>query len=127
MKALTLTEFITASFAEKDVYLQSIGITRFPPYISNFYNNLLSREFTLDTITELFRGWECISGGIIKNGENSISRDRNLYGDYYLRYIKNKKEYWESNIFPEPKTLHDFISDCERLGIELEFKEGALK
>lgn len=25
--------------------------------------------------------------------------------------------------FPIPKTLSDFISDCQRAGIELEFKE----
>ena len=105
--------------------------------IANFY----SQPFKPEMITELLEGW--------KENENEREYDacsETLVGRFYekinapydadiafpmldvsmdLTIMVNCGEDWDGlkNSFIYPKTLNDFISDCQRAGIELTFKK----
>lgn len=78
--------------------------------------DFFAQQFKPEMITELFEGW------II----NRLEQFANL--DYKINIYDRKKqiEYNNGNYiyyFAKPRTLDDFINDCERAGIELQWKE----
>ena len=108
--------------------------------ISNFY----SQPFKPDMITEFFDGWEY---GVVRDktdehgnyaimeinqkfGDTDIcfhfdSNSTNLMTVFYNTDLKNRTDIkdWDEEEFYYPKTLNDFISDCNRAGIELVWRE----
>lgn len=75
--------------------------------IADFY----SQPFKSELITELFEGWKTYDSlGYLHRG-NAIAVRNNLYM-YNLSSWQNP-----------PRTLDDFINDCQRYNIELEWKE----
>jgi len=154
MKALTLTKFIihmTYILREEYIYWLT-GSIKLPSFSESlwddltraeiraayidFYTQSISRKFTVNTITELFEGWEYKSKRSYtvndelyelyhfedKNSRILITRLRNG-ACKRITYLSN--EYEQTIIFP--RTLNDFLNICEMTGIELEFKEGALQ
>ncbi len=87
-----------------------------------------STPFKPEMITEYFEGWEKYFEDDYKNrarifltnGVDGITYDR----DFYL-LGKNglAVNEWEMGDYIRFATLNDFISDCERAGIELTFKK----
>jgi hypothetical protein len=80
--------------------------------VEDFY----SQPFKPELITELFEGWEW-------NGENVSSNetlivDISWQSDYLVITFIEKDIY-----FFFPRTLDDFITDCQRAGIELTWRE----
>lgn len=81
-----------------------------------------SQPFKPELITGLFEGWELAlpHHKLWKDYTNnkfliSIRHDNNLIS-YYISSLNN----W---LFRPPNTLDDFITDCQRAGIELEWRK----
>ena len=87
--------------------MERIAVNKTP---DEFY----SQEFKPELITELFEGWELSEDGVYYNGDIFIDYDCNGDG---LNIC-----YSGVSIVPMPRTLDDFITDCQRAGIELEWK-----
>lgn len=95
--------------------------------IYDFY----SQPFKPELITELFEGWEKYSednygnrGRIfLGNGIDGITYDR---GGYLLGKNGLAINEWEMGVYINFATLNDFISDCQRAGIELTFKQEVI-
>lgn len=75
---------------------------------------LYSQPFKPEMITELFEGWgQSTILRHYKNGKFEIICDGERIAYYTPSITVNK----------QPQTLNDFISDCQRAGIELTFKK----
>lgn len=80
-----------------------------------------SQPFRPELITELFEGWELIK--VIDNYEFVFDSDKNnsinLYGEIEIILYGEDillSKYWY------PRTLDDFINDCQRAGIQLKWR-----
>ena len=124
MKALSLSEFCQ-EYSEWQTckYLEFLGLDY---DIHNYqfnvrtYTNHLNQPFTPEMIVEKFKGWDTTL--MTQNSKNYT----NYYGTISLDddriYIRgNFMKFTIQNTIP--RTLSDFINDCQRAGIELEFKE----
>lgn len=82
-----------------------------------------STPFKPELITELFEGWEYETNTFQDKIYKAIS-ERFDDGDNYwfINFLNNKSTYWNGLSIPKPLTLNDFISDCQRAGIELNWK-----
>jgi hypothetical protein len=80
------------------------------------YLAIVSQPFVKEMIVELFEGFTfnlCDYFCMDKKGQKI------RFEDFKIEFYSTKFSY----LFPMPKTLNDFISDCQRAGIDLEFKE----
>lgn len=75
--------------------------------VHHFY----SQPFDPERIPELFEGWAY-------NGRHDGRGDLIRYGDTVFA-AKGGYRYNYGFTFPTPQTLNDFIRDCERAGVEL--------
>ncbi len=84
------------------------------------YKDHVNQPFTPELITKYFKGWEELSNGYyvakyeLKNYDVTLNRR-----DKSCCYEKGLDTYW----FKFPRTLDDFITDCQRAGIELEWRD----
>jgi len=147
MKILNVIEFWQLVNIHKGPaieYLEYIGlITRATFDIRiiramDLYTAALSQPFEPEMITRLFEGWEIPDMG---NGMRPVDVPKYNYyqsSDSSIGFPKvqiphrqrfmgveigigNDAKYYH---FPEPKTLHDFIVNCQQAGIELTAKKG---
>ena len=102
-------------------WLTMNGLTIEGDILNDFY----SQPFKPELITELFEGW-------LKEIHNSqelyihwenwqIEFDENDRNNKYCIYSYYGDWYKITTL--KPRTLDDFINDCQRAGIELEWKE----
>jgi len=138
MKAITFLEWILNKQSsawiirgehDENFYLNTDLVDK----VANFY----SLPFKPELITELFEGWgehqnkiySCRFDRIGKGSYNNIIEvffsdkvDRISYGNSIIR------NHHPQNIVMSilPKSLNDFISDCQRAGIELTFKQEVI-
>ena len=78
-----------------------------------------SQPFKPELITELFEGWEF--------DKRSLTAFRNSVDTETVEFDVNGKmkiHQLSTDVFPYPRTLDDFINDCKRAGIELEWREN---
>lgn len=93
------------------------------PFISTMlndeYRNLVSGEFDQKKINQLFSNWyykDMVTWEIIKNHiDNTILE---FYGDGNKYKIKRDGE---TSTLPYPKTINEFICDCNRCEVKLEW------
>jgi hypothetical protein len=136
MKVLSYLEFCQLTAREKYEYVLKLGykkldiedrfeIERYEVTFDTFYLNIVSQPFKPELITELFEGW-------LKEIHNSqelyihwenwqIEFDENDRNNKYCIYSYYGDWYKITTL--KPRTLDDFINDCQRAGIELEWKE----
>ena len=83
---------------------------------SNFYN----QPFDTAMIEKYFKGWVKTKdlSFIVMNGNNRI-----LIGKKAIYEDQGRDVFAENYLFPKPRTLNHFISDCIRAGINLEWRE----
>lgn len=89
-----------------------------------------SQPFKPELITELFWGWEYVDSyrPLYKGYRKKIGADYNggKFYDFYTPVDTARSYIQASNGFEystmQCKTLNDFISDCQRAGIELTWK-----
>jgi len=79
-----------------------------------------SQKFEPELITELFEGWGCDvedDSYWFRNNHDKINYARSEMGGY-IQYDSTLM----NQTFDIPRTLDDFITDCQRAGIELEWR-----
>ena len=83
---------------------------------SNFYN----QPFDPAMIEKYFKGWVKTKdlSFIVMNGNNRI-----LIGKKAIYEDQGRDVFADNYLFPKPRTLNHFISDCKRAGIDLEWSE----
>ena len=83
---------------------------------SNFYN----QPFDTAMIEKYFKGWVKTKdlSFIVMNGNNRI-----LIGKKAIYEDQGRDVFADNYLFPKPRTLNHFISDCKRAGIDLEWSE----
>ena len=83
---------------------------------SNFYN----QPFDTAMIEKYFKGWVKTKdlSFIVMNGNNRI-----LIGKKAIYEDQGRDVFADNYLFPKPRTLNHFISDCKRAGIKLEWRE----
>ena len=124
-KVLSYLEVVKATFEDKDVDRDSYLIEVLENDM-NFY----SQPFKPELITELFGGWK-YDGLLFTNKNYEIQFTKyqlmeilGYYSDDDCGIIngvnENGKLFYEVII---PRTLDEFITDCQRAGIELTWKE----
>jgi hypothetical protein len=101
-------------------------------YFKYFYEDwknalsFYSQPFKPELITELFEGWEAnfeiCSKCTIKNLKDYSTFDFwvDIWNNYILWEPHTKGELFWNLMFP--RTLDDFINDCQRAGIELKWR-----
>jgi hypothetical protein len=83
--------------------------------VSDFY----SQPFKPEMITELFEGTK----QTIKDGWKWMYKSENNRAIYFAVNFTESHQYTISGYgWTKPQTLNDFISDCNRAGIELNWK-----
>ena len=84
--------------------------------IKDFYN----QPFDTAMIEKYFKGWVKTKdlSFIVMNGNNRI-----LIGKKAIYEDQGMDVFAENYLFPKPRTLNHFISDCIRAGINLEWRE----
>lgn len=132
MKALTFIKFYDLTPKEKRDFLGSIGKiqvndykTRFDyedsePFFIGLYHNIISQPFKPEMIIELFENWELTTNHTIGECYHYTPDKRYGYIKFRNDFIQLYADY--ATTIPIPKTLNDFISDCQRTGFELFFK-----
>ena len=137
MKALSYLEFVRmrayneqleySKFLPAKIYINTDDVLICWMDVSTFY----SQPFKPELITELFEGWVCnareedeIPYAMFVRGEGTET-EYIEFGEYYddERYVVsdrylNRMEY----IIAKARTLDDFITDCQRAGIELKWR-----
>ena len=134
MKALSLSEFCQqTSPVYIETYMKSLGL-EYVYYTHNHYRDnvltyteYLNQQFASTMIVEKFKGWN------YNWHTGQYSLDYNDTDKVILIDFPDKEVMFLDTIdilgkmkkyrFLIPRTLSDFINDCQRAGIELEFKE----
>lgn len=122
MKALTISEFINKDYDSKLELMEYLHIpilydSDIDEEINSLvfqYNNFLSQPFCPELIEQLFDG--CLINILSQYANNDCRIDIHKN---HIEYNNGYKLFY----FIIPTTLNDFISDCQRAGIELIFKE----
>lgn len=83
--------------------------------ILDFY----STPFRPELITEYFMAWEVFEDNFMKQWRD---KEGNYFEAYTVTYGFTSYKTEQEMILPQANTLNDFISDCQRAGIELTFK-----
>jgi len=126
MKVLSYLELNSLTYKEHCEfanYLKSKELIYKDIDLALFY----SQPFKPDLITELFKGWKMDDFSepnyalfVRKDITGFAEVDFGEYRDDGLYQICYKKQ---DMIIPIPRTLDDIINDCQRAGIELEWKQ----
>lgn len=90
--------------------------------LEQWYLKRTSQPFKPELITELFKGWEFIAKNTNKycKGKDSIGiYVRPFVGKPFMQIYLDG---YGQPALPIPRTLDDIINDCQRAGIELEWK-----
>ncbi len=83
--------------------------------IQEFY----SQKFRPEMIVEYFEGWECMVSADFDTYENTINTLFNiLISNEWITYESMKCNF----TIVHPENLNDFIRDCQRAGIELQWR-----
>lgn len=120
MKALNLIEAYRLNISQTEDYKRHLAIPD-TKYFFHTYFDLLSKKFEYDMIEKYFEGWKKISDDYYCS-ESGLSYEIDSFGYHYT----NTNNTWNQMPFP-PETLHDFIRDCQRSGIELILKQDILR
>jgi hypothetical protein len=125
-------EFLTGevkSFEEEIIILDSTEelITDYGHELFLEMHRFYTQPFTPSLITELFEGWEDCSKGEDLLYENEFESEyalipEDISGETQLGSIDGG-DYLPLGDFIYPRTLNDFINDCERSGITLRWKD----
>lgn len=90
------------------------------------YHKIVSQSFKPEMIAELFKDWYIDEENFfVNNNLGAISFEE--INNTILFYPKSQEIKANILIFNMPTNLNDFISDCQRAGIDLEFKEEISK
>ena len=118
MKALSFIEMWNLNSKEMSEYNEFFKDLNKHKTISNigFYANFLNQRFKPEMITEWFAGWE--TDLLLSHYKNQSDYVVFHIGIQEYNLIHNSR----SNQFYIPRTLDDFITDCQRVGIELHWK-----
>ncbi len=126
MKAITFLEWFIAWDMEASEHLSYKHYVRILGMLSNFY----SQPFKPELITELFKGWK-------ESNTDEIEEHFAVWGkkgQFYFFPTRKQMVFFHkmgSTLVDDsheyelpylPATLNNFISDCQRAGIELTFK-----
>ena len=117
MKALSLMEFMQAAPIDNQELYNCLKLSKTylsPCYQNQMYANYLNQPFTPELIVDKFKGW-------VKDNECDIYYYKDTSNFIECEYDKIYSV--NGTMFFIPRTLADFINDCQRAGIELEFKE----
>ena len=124
MKVLSFIEYTNLTFIESHEYF-----IPFETFLSKHIKwsenedgdwdilKFYSQPFKPELITELFEGWETKDFSLYKN-DNS---HRDIRFNDGITYNFELNDFIEENNY-YPRTLDDFINDCQRAGIELEWR-----
>ena len=95
---------------------QAIEVIKTNESIRLFYN----QPFDTAMIEKYFKGWVKTKdlSFIVMNGNNRI-----LIGKKAIYEDQGRDVFADNYLFPKPRTLNHFISDCKRAGIKLEWRE----
>lgn len=134
MKVLSFNQFYGLSPEEKrEYYVKTTGalftwgrdehskvIIRLNDW---YYNKTVKLDFKPELITELFEGWKNSGASESYTGLHSAQAYFHKKTRTYLLkvYIPGIKRHNAYTMFV-PRTLDDFITDCQRAGIELEWR-----
>lgn len=128
MKALTFNEFWSECYLDLVKKIQDADDTFYPYFEFSMklseYEKFISKTFNPKMITELFEGFKQgvdTREHLIGNFTIFVNDDDSSYP-----YTITENEVYQASYF-QPQTLNDFINDCQRAGIELEWSESALK
>ena len=118
MKVLSFLELINIGWEEEFLHqiLHRFNQNTDKEDIAQFY----SQPFRPELITELFEGWGCDvedDSYWFRNNHDKINYARSEMGGY-IQYDSTLM----NQTFDIPRTLDDFINDCQRAGIELEWR-----
>ena len=126
MKVLNYLEF-NIRFAKQDIFsyeyrdflLHKLKIKGFEDFMG-FY----CQSFKPELITELFDGWKITQTEKYPEHDgddygHTWRNEKNIQIEYDGYHSSRLMLYGEDMIFP--RTLDDFITDCQRAGIELEW------
>lgn len=125
MKALTFLEYASIDDHETrrdyEIFLQNNFKLQGNFGIVNFY----SQSFSPKLISVLFEGWELKE--LARPAYNFIYENINVgefrIDDGHICVFMKNQDYWG---FVFPNTLENFISDCQRAGIELIWKDSTM-
>ena len=102
----------------------------------NEYFDFVNQQFNIEMILQdkikkndvIFYGWDGneMSGGWFNLTNYSEKCEIEFYATHY-NILNKKKNNNQKYSFPFPKTINDFISDCERCDIVLYWSEFAIK
>lgn len=120
MKALTSLEFWNNT-VESEIW-QEMDSDEKNDFYDNAkkYNIFVSQPFRPQMITKLFERFEKVFETHYKHKAYTVQVS---FGDCNMYLSVNGLLVSTPTI---PKTLNDFISECNRAGIELEWKEGVI-
>lgn len=142
MKILNIFDFVQLPKLEQSFYLGGLGIeindVAHPQPKYKIYLKILSEPFEPEMITRLFEGWEIPDMG---NGMRPVDVPKYTYyqsSDSSIGFpkvqIPPRQRFMETEKgtgneakcygFPLPRTLHDFIVNCQQAGIGLQAKKG---
>lgn len=115
MKVLNFIEICGLDHHDFDIYTDKIHHLFEPDMsmIKDFYE----QNFKPELIIELFEGWEKTKWDHYRNGKMCIMIDEHNPG--YAMHGKFSSSY---NVCPYPITLDNFITDCQRLDIPLNWR-----
>ena len=122
MKAVSLIEFIVSTdWKAQGKLLDYIGLPEVPNKTNiRIYADFLNQPFKLELIVERFKGWDNMS--MTQSSKNYANNYGTISIDTDRIFLRgNCGKFTIQNTIP--RTLSDFINDCQRAGIELEFKE----
>jgi hypothetical protein len=113
MKVLSYIQYADLSIPQKDKLIAYVGI-KFDE--NNRVHQFYSQKFNPELIVELFEGWE------EKIINNFVHRTNGIYEIVFnsagRMILLNGNPNWAGE-FNSPRTLDDFITDCQRFKIEL--------
>lgn len=143
MKALNTHQYILADYDTKEDLIEYLGI-EIPDYgddvtleqtKENIYKwnieftKFEDKPFNPEQIPGLFEGWEYVNIAQSYHKQAGIGE---LWGyKYNNRFIQFSSNMYVNSdrvgVYHPPKTLNDFITNCQQAGIELVFKKGCAK
>jgi len=137
MKVLNIIDFILLSMMGKIEYLQYIGYNAIYDPDMDFckqelefiftYTKFLNKDFDIDILITMFDHWKKYyimddeSGASGISFSNDIVMLKYMDGSMWSLYdLKNNQHM--NHFFVFPKTLHEFIINCEEANVELLIK-----
>ena len=119
MKALSLIEFVKLDLKDKLEILDFLKIQCYYTEAIVKYADHLNQPFTPELIVEKFKGWEYIADKcMLIRKEPFIGNPYDYIEIKFGIYAVYAPDAVNQYTFFKPRTLSDFINDCQRAGIE---------